>query len=230
MVAAIGLLLGGNVSADGVTAVQTQKISDQEALMRIQQIREKISVLAQAVKNSQGQTITTSKTPLTQAELDIIQAKINLISAKIAKIKKDAEILAKIREIRQKISVIKTQVAAMNAQKAGSLANVAAVAGATAEKNQPADSKEARIAQIKQQIYELKQEMEVQKALEAQNSQAPTVKVEGCAGQECAAPEVENSQVPITISPKTTDAAENKSQGGSFWDLIGNFLRKIFTF
>jgi|GEM_PF-826944 hypothetical protein len=259
-IAAAGLLLGGNVWADGTQAVQIQAANSQDVSARIEQIREKIAVLTAEIKtnqsqpvasqdtatriaeirakiavltaeikSNQGQTVVAAKPVLTQVQLDQVEVQVKNIAAETARIKQQVAILAQIRAIDQKIAAIKLQIAALNAGKSTVVAivpaagNTSPVAAATAE-----EQKEARIAKIKQQISELTQEMKVQKNLESQNAAIATTS-ETCKGDSCAVSSTtESGQAQIEISPKTTETATPAKKG--FWESVGDFFRKVFTF
>ncbi len=231
MIAAAGLLLGGNVRADGATVTTaTQDVSSQ-----IDVIRQKVAALSAEVKAAEAQTATApavtvpTASALTQAQLDAIAVRVAQIRARTEEIKVQVRILLEINAINLKIAAIKAQIAAM----AGGTVQIEAspvVGQATPATTTVDAAKAAKIAQIKQQIAELTQEYRTQKNIEDQK-QIAAASSTACQGDSCPASSSNsdsNQPVTIQVSPKTPEASENQNQG--FWESIGNFFRKVFTF
>jgi len=218
--------------------VLAQTITTQDASVQIAQIRQKIAELTAQVNASQKQGfVTVVKPVLTQAQLDKIDAEIKRIANETARIQNEVRILLEIRAVEQKISDIKAQIAALGGAKSTVSTMVPSVPqiSVPATSNQAATTtaeveKAVQIAKIKQQISELTQEYETQKNLEAQNQKVATV-TEECAGGSCevtTTPENIQPQSQIVVSPKTTEASKPETKG--FWESVGDFFRKVFTF
>lgn len=233
MITAAGLLLGGNVRADGSASVgASQDISSQ-----INVIRQKIATLNAEIQRSKAQTtapvsVKVQTAPvLTQAQLNAIAVKVAQIKARTEEIKAQVRILLEIRAINLKIAAIKSQIAAMTGANAPAVTATAQVTSvAQSGGNQAEIDRQAKIAQIKQQIAELSQEYKAQNNLEGQ-VQPTASDSDACQGDSCQASSSnsDNGQpVTIQVSPNSAESKENQNQG--FWESIGNFFRKVFTF
>ena len=161
LVVFIGLLLGGNVLADGVSlpTTDTQDISAQ-----IEQIRQKIADLtAQAQQQTTGQPAATiTKKPLTQQELVTIESEVNRITKEVARLRIEVQIFVTLREIQHKTELLKSQIAAApTLGGAVATASKPPVQTASILTEQQRQEIETQIAKIKQQIAETTQELEV---------------------------------------------------------------------
>jgi hypothetical protein len=228
-----GLLLGGNVLADG-----SQTISNAQAQATIQQLRARVQILTQQVQAQKAlQAAPIVKPNLTPEQIASIQTQIIVIGQKITQLKIEVQKFVQIQQIKQKIAAlrqiqidtIKTQIARLNAQiKAKQttgqpapiiVGGVQAVPVASGSDSSKSDKKEieAQIAKVKEQISQITQEMETQKTLEEANenqSQSVNQNDNKCEGQSCSS---------------NTQSSQQPAQKG-FWQSVGDFLRKIFSF
>lgn len=224
----VGLLLGGNVFADGVSA---QSASFEQVSAQIEQVRQKINQLSAELKAKQ--TAAPAPVSLTPEKLNYIEGEIKRIAKETERLEVEVAAFVALREIERKIAQISAEIAAISPLAGQSTIAAAppaamptAPAPATAQTNEEI---EAQIARIKQQINELTQEMTVQAAAEAGSNDAAgngndlEDQIETNGGGEEAAQE-------ITILPNGEKAETAKTEQKGFWQSVGDFLKKIFTF
>lgn len=221
-IAAAGLLLGGNVSAAGSSTTIT--IDNASAL--IQQIQQKINDLASQLQRTQDQSaapITIAAAPaLPQSQLDYIQSQVDRIAGETARLKIEVGVFTTLRQIQWATAALNAEIARGQQPTA---AATPAQQPATAVDDDNRRDIEAKIAKVKQQIAELNQEIQMQKSIET-----PAVTAAGgdqCVGQNCP---VGTSEQKITTetAPLQTTASQPEKKG--FWQSVGDFLKKIFTF
>ncbi len=241
-----GLLLGGNVIADGasVTSTGADTVSQTEQVEALQtqakQLSEQVQAYLadQAAKNVEPavQVKPVEKKTLSQDELDRIETQVQEIAAKTEVIKTEVAQIVLMRQISSKIAYLQEEVNAMKmAEAAGAVSEAAAnneAAGAAAESGETLaetatagnSDVESQIAAIKDKIKDLTAQYEQQKAAEnAGDVQEITPEVQ-CEGGVCSAS--------VDIKPAETAAtteANNDSNTG-FWQSVGNFFKNIFTF
>ncbi|MCU0653397.1 MAG: hypothetical protein MUD10_04015 [Candidatus Pacebacteria bacterium] len=245
MAVAVGLLLGGSVLADSATTttgadaaaianassadavVSTATTDNNSTQAQLDAIKVRIQALtAQVQSRQQTPVVVTPRAVLTQAQLDQIQIRVTEIAQQTARIKAQVQILVRIRTIEARIAAIRMQLATMQAGGTVTATTPAAPVAATPASELTKEQKEARIAQIRQQIGELNQEMLAKRAAE----QAATPATQApCEGDSCSgASEPPQAPVTIEVSPKPETTAQASNPG--FWQSVGNFFRKLFTF
>ena len=225
-----GLLLGGNVFADGV---QSSAVGANNVAAQIEQISQKINELTAQINAQKSQVAPNLpvRPQLSQEKLDYIESEVKRIAKETARLKIEIEIFVTLREIEAKTAALSKQITPAAAQSILPPAYAApqSVAPISADEQKRTEV-EAQIAKIKQQIGELTQEMENQKAIESGIATAAQDYADGAneVDQEALESEgaVENA-APIVIQP-----AENKTETPKkgFWASVGDFLKKIFTF
>lgn len=223
-----GLLLGGNTLADGMPsrASDTQNLSAQ-----IDQIRQKISDLsAQMPQNQVGQSGTAAnQVQLTAEKLNYIQSEIARIANETARLKIEVGIFATLREINRKTAQLSLQMG--TATKTAPIA-ISSQPAATSISEQKKQEIEAQIAKIKVQIGELNQELQAQKNIEL-NAMTQTASDQCELGGTCSINSSDSESAAQTsaasqsVSSQTSSTA-NENKG--FWQSVGDFLKKIFTF
>ena len=224
-----GLLLGGNVSADGG---QAQIASFENVSAQIEQIRQKINEFsAELRQNQQIANVPVVKAEITQEKLSYIESEIKRITGESERIRIEVEIFLTLREIQRKTSAIAAQIAdgysaPLTVFTPPVIKNLPIAQ--TAEKAREEEI-EAQIVKIKQQINELTQEMGIQAAVE-KNQLTPNGV--GSSDQENAVAPDDSSDgaKEITIIPaqEKTGTAESEQKG--FWQSVGDFFKNIFTF
>jgi chromosome segregation ATPase len=221
-----GLLLGGNVLADGLPT-QTQSSKNEIIAAQIEQIKQQINNLsAQAQAQKNGQTVAPEKTELTPEKLAQIETEVNRIAKETARLKIEVAVFVTLREIKTKTAQLQAQIAAGQT----AAPKQTQTAAMTADEQNRAQI-EAQIAKIKQQIAELTQEMQTQKTA-GQDSIASTADSSECEGESCSlTPSADNATQKITINPATDKpAAQKPAETKSFWQSVGDFFGKIFAF
>ncbi len=249
-----GLLLGGNVIADGEeetlieadTVSQTDQIQALEAQAQslTEQVQEYIAAqttataqTAQETDTNQQETETTEQKELSQDELDAIYTQVKEIAAKTEVIKIEVEKFVMVRQITEKIAYLQGEVDKMRRDEA-------ALAMETENETQTADESEAeaveteiaetetapqgdvdaQIASIKAQIKDLTSQYEAQKAAEEAQS----------ATEEISPTEIECENgvctAKVNITPAGEEAESDKESKIGFWQSVSDFLKKIFTF
>lgn len=222
-----GLLLGGNVQAKEVQSATTLATTGQTILQQITEVQQKISSLNDEIAKSKiSQIVVVSKPALTQDQLDRIETEVSGITKEVARIKIQVEIYVAVRETQQKIAKIEAQIAALNAGKIA-VSTITAADTKTTSGTQ-AMSKDAQIAKIKQQINELNQELQAKRAEEASSQPMATVSGTCGQGQVCGSSTSSGSQNGVQVAQRQSENGKREPVG--FWQSIGNFLRKIFTF
>jgi len=151
LIAAMGLLLGGNVSAAG----NPSSVSINDASVLIRQIQQKVNDLAIQLQSARIQPLATAPVPvshtLTQSQLDYIKSQTDIIAAETARLRIEVQVFVILRDIRQKTADLDYQIT--NQQKyAGTDIRVETQSKASNIGN---GTVEAQIAKIKQQINEI---------------------------------------------------------------------------
>lgn len=242
-----GLLLGGNVIADGEeetlieadTVSQTDQIQALEAQAQLltEQVQEYIAAQTTATAQTAQETETTEQKELSQDELDAIYTQVKEIAAKTEVIKIEVEKFVMVRQITEKIAYLQGEVDKMRRDEA-------ALAMETENETQTADESEAeaveaeiaetetapqgdvdaQIASIKAQIKDLTSQYEAQKA--AEEAQSATEEISPteieCENGVCTAK--------VNITPAGEEAESDKESKIGFWQSVSDFLKKIFTF
>lgn len=217
-----GLLLGGNIFADGGAA---QSASFEQVSAQIEQVRQKIDQLTAELKAKQTASIATPAA-LTQEQLNHIENEIKKIAKETEQLKVEVSVFIALREIERKAAQITAQITAGSPLAAQPVIAMSAPVAATVRTSEEI---EAQVAKIKQQINELTQEMTVQAAAEADSNDAAgngndlEDQIETNGGGEEAAQE-------ITILPNGEKTETAKTEQKGFWQSVGDFFKKIFTF
>jgi len=224
---AIGLLLGGNVRAE---VVQATNVGSMAISQQVEQIKQRIVELSADMQRASQQTTVTVSAELTQEKLNYIQSEVTRIAKETARIKVEVEVFVAIRQIQQRLRVLSVQVAQYVAEQQSRVAQVQPGASGKGSVSS-ATEVEAKIAQIRQQITELTQELEAKKAGGQKVTQAPSdtgvQESKQCSGGSClVTPTGTQSEPKIVSTPVTTTKTESKG----FWQSIGDFIKKLFTF
>lgn len=224
LIAAAGLLLGGNVSAADNTA---SSISINDASALIEQLRQKINSLAQqlqSVQNMPEVAVTIVAAPvLTQAELDGIEVQVNRITGEVARLKIEVGVFVTLRQIQEKTALLNAQIEEATGIPSTVVSAAQSQISATPTGNQ--QGIESQIARLKQQIAELNQEL-VAKQAAGQAVAATDTTQPICAGGACPVPVETQNNAPVPVTIATT--APSGSNG--FWQSVGDFFKKLFTF
>jgi outer membrane murein-binding lipoprotein Lpp len=230
LLAAIGLLLGGNVSADGASS-QTANFDAISA--QIELVRQKIDQLSAELKNKQ--TSVSAPAPaaeLTQEKLDYIEGEIRRVARETERLKIEVAIFVTLKEVERKTAILAAQIAsgapilrqsiAATAPQTSAAASIAAAPAA-----QTREKIEAQVADIKQKIDELTQEMQISTETKTSPT-APAAEV--LEGVEDKNGEDSSNSKTITISPSGEKTQTNQEKPRGFWESAADFLKKLFTF
>lgn len=221
LIAAMGLLLGGNVSAAG----NPSSVSIDDASVLIRQIQQKVNDLAIQLQGAQIQPLAPAPASvshtLTQSQLDYIKSRTDIIAAETARLRIEVEVFVILRDIRQKTADLDYQIE--NKQKyAGTESWVETQSKISNIDN---GTVEAQIAKIKQQINELNQELAVKQAADqtvTANSESVQANYEGKSSLE------DSNGQSVSTAPAVKKAQEPAKKG--FWQSIGDFFKNLFTF
>jgi len=229
LIAITGLLLGGNVSADGA---QLSATASQNTGAQIQQIRERINQLTAQMQSRRAEP----KAPvaLSQEKINFIQAQVNVIAKKVELLKLEVSIFVTIRQIKEKTAALALAIVPANAVPVQVTPRIKTitktpVAAATSTAETVVAGKvdrkaiEEQIAKVKQQIADLTRQLESKTAANGSSVGA----TEKCSGSNCAvsSPQTQAGTAVAAPTVKTTPA-----QNKGFWQSVGDFFKKIFTF
>jgi outer membrane murein-binding lipoprotein Lpp len=228
--ATIGLLLGGNVFADGGPS-QTANFDAISA--QIELVRQKIDQLSAELKNKQ--TSVSAPAPaaeLTQEKLDYIEGEIRRVARETERLKIEVAIFVTLKEVERKTAMLAAQIASGTPVLRQSIAATAprisvGASVAAAPAVQTREEIEAQVADIKQKINELTQEMQARTETETSPSAPAAEVLEGMEDENGG--DSSNSKT-ITISPSGEKTQTNQEKPRSFWESAGDFLKKLFTF
>lgn len=228
---AIGLLLGGNVFADGGGVPQAVNFDAVSA--QIELVAQKINQLSSELKSKQISVIAPAPvlaSELTQEKLNYIESEVGRIAKKTERLKIEVAIFVTLREIERKTAQIAAQIAsgAPISQPIAAAAQPADVSATAASGTQTREEIEAQIAKIRQQISELTQEMDVRTSASVSQS-APISGVSNGAVEDEDGDDSGDMSA-ITIAPAEEKARETQPKSKSFWESAGDFLKKLFTF
>lgn len=218
----VGLLLGGNIFADGGAA---QSASFEQVSAQIEQVRQKVDQLTAELKAKQTAPIA-APAALTQEQLNHIENEIKRIAKETERLKVEVSVFIALREIERKAAQITAQITAGSPLAAQPVIAMSAPVAATARTNEEI---EAQVAKIKQQINELTQEME-QKIAAEQFATAPQISPQASGVQDEIIDEDESKSQEITILPADEKTGNEKEEQKGFWSSVGDFFKKIFTF
>ncbi|MFA6376367.1 MAG: hypothetical protein WCX69_03130 [Candidatus Paceibacterota bacterium] len=229
LIAITGLLLGGNASADGA---QLPASATQNTGAQIQQIRERIGQLTDQMQSRRAEL--SAPVALSQEKLNFIQAQVNVIAKKVERIKIEVSIFVTLRQIREKTAALAlvispSTVAAtpVPARVNATVKTPVSTATPTAESMTAAKNDkraiEEQIAKVKQQIADLTQQLQKKTAANT----AAISEAGKCSGSNCA---VSSSQTQTGASVAAPVAKTNPVQNKGFWQSVGDFFKKIFTF
>ncbi len=227
-IVAVGLLLGGNACADGTA---TELPQAQTAAAQIEQIEQKIAELTAQIETQQAPAPVMGFIfyDLTQADLDRVGTEVSRIAGEVARVKIEVEIFAVLREIKVKTAAIAAQIpsgAKISTPSVFEPVQTPAKPLAADSANQEIENK---IAVIKQQIDELTQELKIQKIIEQGQPEAQAEEGGNLIIEEVQDLEQE-TQTPIVIESAPKTEKTTPSGEGGFWQSVGDFLKKIFTF
>ena len=250
-----GLLLGGNVIADGDESSTTgadivSQSAQVEALQaQAQQLTKQVEAYLAGQATTTAEVVEETKPAerkeLSQAELDDIEAQVKVIAAKTEVIKTEVAKIVLIRQISAKIAYLQGEVNALKVAEAKqpeaeSATNsvtktLAAEAAATStvgvEKAEGSEIASEQNSAVDAQIAAIKAKI---KELTAEYEKQK--KAEELAGAKEATPEIqcEGGVCSATVNIKPSDTvAETKSgnaEKNGFWQSVGNFIKNLFTF
>lgn len=229
---AIGLLLGGNVFADGGGVPQAVNFDAVSA--QIELVAQKINQLSSELKSKQIPVIApapVSALELTQEKLNYIESEVGRIANETERLKIEVAIFVTLREIERKTAQIAAQIVSgvpVSQPIAAAAAQPADVSATAASGAQTREEVEAQIAKIRQQISELTQEMAARTSASVSQS-APVSGVSNGAVED-EDNDDSGDMSAITIAPAEEEARETQTKSKSFWESVGDFLKKLFTF
>ena len=234
LIAITGLLLGGNVNADGA---QMSASATQDVTSQIQQIRQRISLLtAQMQSRREEPAAVFAKVALSQEKLNYIQSQVDAVAKKVERLKVEVGVLVTLRQIKERAAALASAIAPTTKEKAASLIPVpvkdgtkgSASAGTSASETATAtkvDKKaiEEQIVKVKQQITDLTQQLQGKTAA----NDAVTSSTGKCSGSSCS---VSPSQTQAIASASVSATKSVPAQKKGFWQSVSDFFKKIFTF
>jgi len=221
LIAITGLLLGGNASADGASMSVPAR---QDVSAQIKQIQQQISQLTIQMQSLKAGAVAVKPIPvvLTQEKLDYIQAEITRIAKEAARIKIEVGILVTLREIKQKTDALALLTASSGLVSAPAKSSASSMPISESKKREIED----KIAIVRQQISELTQELQ-KKTAGSQAQPGAVNDTANCSGGNCAVPTAQGQSVaPAASSGAQASPVEQKG----FWQSIGDFFKKLFTF